>query len=146
MAIRPARMYEAEALDRVAMAAKAHWGYSAQDLARLAKDLATPPDAIAAWPIRSTLPVTRRCSILVGCSPGGCGLAWLQLQTGIKNRYPWRSTAQSIRALLAAFSTARAPRISRLRRYASSAFVIRPSRFLLPELYCPGTRPNQALS
>jgi ribosomal protein S18 acetylase RimI-like enzyme len=50
MAIRPARTTEADALDRVAMAAKEHWGYSAQDLARWAKDLSTPPDTIAAWP------------------------------------------------------------------------------------------------
>jgi predicted N-acetyltransferase YhbS len=50
MAIRPARTSEVEALDRVAMAAKAHWGYSAQDLARWAQDLKTPPQTIAAWP------------------------------------------------------------------------------------------------
>jgi len=50
MAIRPACPSEAGALDRVAMAAKAHWGYSAQDLARWAKDLSTPPDTIDAWP------------------------------------------------------------------------------------------------
>ena len=50
MAIRPARTSEAEALDQLAMAAKAHWGYSVQDLASWAQDLRTPPETIAAWP------------------------------------------------------------------------------------------------
>jgi predicted N-acetyltransferase YhbS len=50
MAIRPASTSEVEALDRIAMAAKAHWGYSAQDLALWAQDLRTPPQTIAAWP------------------------------------------------------------------------------------------------
>ena len=50
MEIRKARTSEAEALDRVAMAAKAHWGYSAQDLAAWAQDLHTPPQTIATWP------------------------------------------------------------------------------------------------
>jgi predicted N-acetyltransferase YhbS len=50
MEIRAARTSEAEVLDRVAMAAKAHWGYSAQDLAAWAQDLRTPPETIATWP------------------------------------------------------------------------------------------------
>lgn len=50
MAIRPARTSDVEALDRIAMASKAHWGYSAQDLVRWAKDLRTPAETIATWP------------------------------------------------------------------------------------------------
>lgn len=50
MGIRPARASEAEALDRVAMAAKAHWGYSEQDLAAWAQDLRTQPETIDTWP------------------------------------------------------------------------------------------------
>lgn len=50
MAIRRASTSEVETLDRIALAAKAHWGYAAQDLARWAPDLHTPPETIAAWP------------------------------------------------------------------------------------------------
>jgi GNAT superfamily N-acetyltransferase len=50
MTIRPASTSDGEALDRIAMAAKAHWGYAAQELARWAQDLHTPPQTIAAWP------------------------------------------------------------------------------------------------
>lgn len=50
MTIRPASTSEVDALDRIAMAAKAHWGYSVQDLALWAQDLRTPPETVAAWP------------------------------------------------------------------------------------------------
>lgn len=50
LAIRTASESEVEALDRIAVASKAHWGYSAQDLARWAQDLRTPPETIADWP------------------------------------------------------------------------------------------------
>lgn len=50
MSIRPASTSEADVLDRIAMASKAHWGYAAEDLARWANDLRTPPQTIADWP------------------------------------------------------------------------------------------------
>ena len=50
MEIRPANTSEVEALDRIAFAAKAHWGYAEHDLARWAPDLRTPPETISAWP------------------------------------------------------------------------------------------------
>lgn len=57
------------------------------------------------------------------------------------------SSAWAMRAFFAAFSKAFATVTSSDRRYRSPAFVIQPRRFALPpELYCPGTIPNQAAS
>lgn len=37
-------------MDRLAIAAKAHWGYAEHDLARWASELRTPPDTVVTWP------------------------------------------------------------------------------------------------
>lgn len=48
--LRAARPSDIETLDRIALAAKAHWGYSAGDLARWAPELRTSRQSVLAWP------------------------------------------------------------------------------------------------
>lgn len=50
MKIRPAIHDDIESLDRIALAAKAHWGYSQEQLLLWKRELMTPPDSIATRP------------------------------------------------------------------------------------------------
>lgn len=50
MHIRLAVMSDIDALNRIALNAKAHWGYSADQLRAWAPDLLTPPETIASMP------------------------------------------------------------------------------------------------
>lgn len=50
MRLRPADPAESDTLDRIARAAKAHWGYTAQELAGWEADLVTPPATIRSRP------------------------------------------------------------------------------------------------
>lgn len=50
MRLRTAVASEAETLDRIALAAKAHWGYSDQDMERWRPELQTSAASIGAWP------------------------------------------------------------------------------------------------
>lgn len=50
MKIRPATRDDAESLDPIAFAAKAHWGYSREQLHLWKQELTTPPDSIDGRP------------------------------------------------------------------------------------------------
>ena len=50
MHIRRARVQEHEELSRIALEAKAHWGYRAEDLARWQADLTASPDSLTQLP------------------------------------------------------------------------------------------------
>jgi len=50
MKLRAATGSDAATLDRIALAAKAHWGYSDQDMERWSPDLRTSAASIDAWP------------------------------------------------------------------------------------------------
>ena len=52
MQVRSARLGDLPDLDRIALAAKSHWGYAPEQLIRWASDLRTRPETIAAWPTR----------------------------------------------------------------------------------------------
>ena len=52
MEIRDARADEAEALSRLALASKAHWGYSAEFLARCVSELTLTPQQCASGSVR----------------------------------------------------------------------------------------------
>ena len=49
--IRMARLADLSALDGIALEAKAHWGYSAAQLAAWRDDLLTPADSLASRPV-----------------------------------------------------------------------------------------------
>jgi ribosomal protein S18 acetylase RimI-like enzyme len=50
MNVRPASLRDLAEMDRIALEAKAHWGYTSEQLARWAPDLTTKPETIASWP------------------------------------------------------------------------------------------------
>ena len=50
MRIRSALPRDLPALDRIALEAKAHWGYSQAQIDRWKTDLTTKPETIASWP------------------------------------------------------------------------------------------------
>lgn len=61
MKLRVAVACDIDALDRIALQAKAHWGYSSTQLAAWQADLRTPPDSLATRP---TLVATARGQIV----------------------------------------------------------------------------------
>jgi predicted N-acetyltransferase YhbS len=50
MKLRAALASDIDAFDRIALQAKAHWGYTAEQLAAWQADLRTPPDSLATRP------------------------------------------------------------------------------------------------
>jgi N-acetylglutamate synthase-like GNAT family acetyltransferase len=50
MNVHPASLRDLAEMNRIAVEAKAHWGYSSDQLARWAPDLSTTPETIASWP------------------------------------------------------------------------------------------------
>lgn len=77
MNIRRARTSDLPALDRIAFAAKAHWGYSTEQLEAWRSDLVTPPETLEDKPVF----VAER---------GGSILGFVQLDPGTS---PWQVEA-----------------------------------------------------
>ncbi len=50
MKVRPAMLGDIEQMDRIALAAKASWGYSAEMMSRWRQELSTPPETILSRP------------------------------------------------------------------------------------------------